>query len=125
MPASRGTAPRTGMPSGASARRSIVSWRALPTRFRITPAISTSGSCRAKPATSGATDWDIERASTTRTTGSRKSRARSAEAPRPSGGAPSKSPIHQDGATVAPSVNLPGFALGVGSLAQTGPDRGE
>ena len=35
-------APNTGMPPGSSASRNICSWRALPTRLRMTPAISRS-----------------------------------------------------------------------------------
>ena len=42
--ASRGSAPSTGTPSGSSASRSSVACHGLPTRLRITPATSTSGS---------------------------------------------------------------------------------
>ena len=86
--------PTTGMPTGASASRSITSCPSLPTRLSITPATRTPGSNVAKPWTTAATEPLMAEASTTSTTGAPRSLATWAVlAVAPSSAAPSNRPI--------------------------------
>lgn len=92
--ATRRSTPSTGTPADSSASRNNSSCRSEATLFRITPPIRTCGSQEANPCTSAATDRDCDEASTTRTTGARRSFATCAvEASSPSPAAPSNIPI--------------------------------
>ncbi len=65
----RGMAPTTGTPACSHACRKTCSWRALPTRLRMTPAMRVLESNVEKPCSSAAMLWLWPRASTTRITG--------------------------------------------------------
>ena len=65
----RGMDPSTGTPACSHACRSTSSWRAEPTRLRITPANRTLWSKVANPCSRAAMLWLCPRASTTRITG--------------------------------------------------------
>ncbi|MBN9289617.1 MAG: class I SAM-dependent methyltransferase [Hyphomicrobium denitrificans] len=81
--ASRGNAPTTGKPTAVSASDTKRVWRALPTRLRMTPAISTRSRKFMKPRATAAAVWDWPETSSTRIAGQPVAAARSELAPLP------------------------------------------